>query len=154
MLEPYPTCRPSGVPLLGSVPTHWEVRRLKHTVEINPETLSEAADPEYAFDYMDINSVGTGHLVNRPVRSRFGNAPSRARRVVRTGDTAISTVRTYLKAAYHLQGDWPDLIASTGFAILRPPSGVVPALLGHVVQSHSFVGQVMANSGWHRLSSH
>ena len=58
----------------------------------------------------------------------------------------FSTVRTYLKAAYHLQRDWPDLIASTGFAILRPPVRIVPALLGHIVQSDAFVRQVVANS--------
>ena len=120
------------------MPEHWEVRRLKHAVDINPETLSEATDPDYTFDYIDISSVGTGYLVNPPVRQRFANAPSRARRPMRTGDTAISTVRTYLKAAYHLQSDWPDLIASTGFSILRPPAAVQPALLGHIVQSHAF----------------
>ena len=95
---------------------------------------------------MDINSVGTGYLVNTPVRQSFGNAPSRARRVMRTGDTAISTVRTYLKAAYHLQSHWPDLIASTGFAILRPPVTIVSALLGHIVQSHAFITEVMSAS--------
>ena len=144
--RPFAAHKPSGVPWLGDVPAHWEVRRLKHAVEINPETLSEATDPEYAFDYMDINSVGPGYLVNRPVRQKFGDAPSRARRVMRKGDTAISTVRTYLKAAYHLQRNWPDLIASTGFAVLRPPVAILPAVLGYIVQSHPFIGQVMANS--------
>ncbi len=28
-LHPYPACKPSGVPWLGDVPEHWEVRRLK-----------------------------------------------------------------------------------------------------------------------------
>ena len=145
-LSPYPAYKATGVPWLGDVPRHWAVRRLKHAVDINPEALSEDTDPEYPFDYMDINSVGTGYLVNLPVRQRFGSAPSRARRVVRTGDTAISTVRTYLKAAYHLQRDWPNLIASTGFAVLRPHAAILPALLGHIVQSHAFIGQVMSNS--------
>ena len=142
----YPACKYSGLPWLGDVPEHWDVRRLKHAVQINPETLSEDTDLEYLFNYMDINSVGTGYMSTPPVRQVFGNAPSRARRVMRTGDTAISTVRTYLKAAYHLQRDWPDLIASTGFAILRPPVGIVPALLGHFVRSDAFVRQVVANS--------
>ena len=146
MNNPYPAYKPSGLPWLGDVPEHWDVRRLKHAVQINPETLSEDTDLEYLFNYMDINSVGTGYMSTPPVRQVFGNAPSRARRVMRTGDTAISTVRTYLKAAYHLQRDWPDLIASTGFAILRPPVGIVPALLGHFVRSDAFVRQVVANS--------
>ena len=105
-LKPYPSYRPSAVPWLGEVPEHWEVRRLKHAVQINPETLSEDTDPEYVFDYMDINSVGTGHLSTPPVRQVFGDAPSRARRVVRRGDTTISTVRTYLKAVFHLEREW------------------------------------------------
>ena len=29
-LLPYPACKPSGVPWLGDVPEHWEVRRLKY----------------------------------------------------------------------------------------------------------------------------
>ena len=144
--HPYPVYKPSGVPWLGDVPEHWNLVRLKHAFQINPETLSEDTDPEYLFDYMDINSVGTGYMSSPPVRQVFGNAPSRARRVMRTGDTAISTVRTYLKAAYHLQRDWPNLITSTGFAILRPPVTIVPALLGHIVQSDAFVPQVVANS--------
>ena len=145
-LTAYPAYRPSSTPWLGNVPAHWEVQPLKHAVQINPEALSEDTDPEYTFNYMDINSVGSGYLVTAPVRQKFGSAPSRARRVVRRGDTAISTVRTYLKAAYHLKRDWPDFIASTGFAVLRPPAAIVPAMLGHFVQSHAFISQVMSNS--------
>ena len=145
-LHPYSAYKPSGVVWLGYVSEHWDLVRLKYAVQINPETLSEDTNPEYLFDYMDINSVGTGYMSTLPVRQVFGNAPSRARRVMRTGDTAISTVRTYLKAAYHLQRDWPDLIASTGFAILRPPVRIVPALLGLIVQSDAFVRQIVANS--------
>ena len=146
LFYPYPAHKPSGEEWLGYVPEHWDLVRVKYAVQINPETLSEDTNPEYLFDYMDINSVGTGYMSTPPVRQVFGNAPSRARRVMRTGDTAIATVRTYLKAAYHLQRDWPDLIASTGFAILRPPVRIVPALLGHIVQSDAFVRQVVANS--------
>ena len=145
-LRPYPAYRHSREEWLGYVPAHWDLVRLKYAVKINPETLSEDTDPEYLFDYMDINSVGTGHMSTPPVRQVFGDAPSRARRVVRRGDTAISTVRTYLKAAYHLERDWPHLVASTGFAVLRSPKTIVPALLGHFVQSDAFVRQVAANS--------
>ena len=33
-LHPYPAYKPSGVPWLGDVPEHWEIRRLKETVTI------------------------------------------------------------------------------------------------------------------------
>ena len=120
ILHSYPAYKPSSVAWLGDVPKHWEMRRLKHVVHINPETLSEDTDPEYQFDYLDINSVGTGYMLTSPVRHKFCTAPSRARRVMRLGDTVISTVRTYLKTTYHLKEHWPNLVASTGFAILRP----------------------------------
>ena len=92
--QPYAAYRPSDLPWRGDVPEHWDIARLKHAVQINPETLSEDTDPGYGFDYMDINSVGSGRMSTPPVRQVFGNAPSRARRVVRQGDTAVSTVRT------------------------------------------------------------
>ena len=143
---PYPAYKPSGIQWLGDVPEHWDVRRLKFAVKINPETLSEDTSPGYEFEYVDISSVGSGILLEAPVQQRFDDAPSRARRVFRKGDTVISTVRTYLKASYHLETDWPKLIASTGFAVLRPPGTVLPALLKHLVQCESFVEQVVANS--------
>ena len=31
--HPYPSYRPSGVEWLGDIPTHWEVRRIRHTCE-------------------------------------------------------------------------------------------------------------------------
>ena len=145
-LHLYPAYKPSANSWIGDVPLHWDMLPLKHAVQVNPEILPEDTDPGYRFDYVDINSVGAGYLVTHPIRQKFGRAPSRARRVVRRGDTAISTVRTYLKATYHLKSDWPDLIASTGFAVLRPPTTIVPELIGHIVQSTPFVGQVMSNS--------
>ena len=33
-VHPYPTCKPSGVPWLGDMPEHWEVRRLKEAAMI------------------------------------------------------------------------------------------------------------------------
>src|SRR5690606_14653464 len=77
---------------------------------------------------------------------RFEAAPSRARRVLRRGDTIISTVRTYLRAIWYVDEDADDRIASTGFAVLTPGKGVEPEYLGYVIQSSSFVNRVTANS--------
>ena len=145
-LQSYPACKPSGVEWLGDVPAHWRVEALKRCCQINSETLSDDTDPDYQFDYLDISCAGTGLLVDSPEHMRFGDAPSRARRVMRRGDTALSTVRTYLKAVYHLDSDWPHLIASTGFAVLRPHPHTYPSFLGYYLRSESFVDQVTANS--------
>ncbi|WP_313253992.1 restriction endonuclease subunit S [Stenotrophomonas acidaminiphila] len=136
----------SGIEWLGEVPEHWEVRPLKRWVLLNTRTLGQKTSPDFEFRYVDIGSVQTGRLVKEPERIRFETAPSRARRVLRRGDTIISTVRTYLKAIWYVSEDADDLIASTGFAVLTPGSGVEPEYLGYVIQSSPFVNRVTANS--------
>ena len=145
--KPYPAYRPSGVEWLGEVPAHWEVRRLKHWLNINELVLSEDTDAEYTFDYLDIGAVGAGRLATMPQRSRFGGSPSRARRIVRAGDTLVSTVRTYLKAVWWYAGQpRGDLIASTGFAVLTPKADTHPKFVSYVCQSDSFTNRVTADS--------
>jgi type I restriction enzyme S subunit len=136
----------SGIEWLGEVPEHWEVKPLKRWVRLNARTLGQKTRPDFEFRYVDIGSVQTGRLVKEPERIRFEAAPSRARRVLRRGDTIISTVRTYLKAIWYVGEDADDLIASTGFAVLTPGSGVEPEYLGYVIQSSPFVNRVTANS--------
>ena len=70
--------------------------RLKYAVDINTRGLAEDTDPDYEFRYLDIGSIGRGEVVADPDPTTFAEAPSRARRVVRPGDTIVSTVRTYL----------------------------------------------------------
>ena len=138
--------KPPGIEWLGEVPEHWEVKPLKRWVRLNARTLGEKTDPDFQFRYVDIGSVQTGRLVKELERIRFEAAPSRARRVLRRGDTIISTVRTYLKAIWYVNEDADDLIASTGFAVLTPGNSVEPEYLGYVIQSSAFVDRVTANS--------
>lgn len=138
--------KPSGIEWLDEVPTHWIVKPLKHWARINECTLTDNTDEDYAFRYIDIGTVKTGRLVGEPKILRFKDAPSRARRVLRKGDTIISTVRTYLRAIWSIADEAVDLIASTGFAVLTPRKGVDPTYLSYVVQSDSFINRVTASS--------
>ncbi|AOX99900.1 restriction endonuclease subunit S [Jeongeupia sp. USM3] len=138
--------KPSGIEWLGEIPGHWVVKPLKRWVCLNASALGEKTDPDFEFRYVDIGSVKTGRLVKELERIRFESAPSRARRILKRGDTIISTVRTYLKAIWYVNEDAHDLIASTGFAALTPGSGVEPEYLGYVIQSSAFVDRVTANS--------
>ncbi|TFF71883.1 restriction endonuclease subunit S [Aeromonas taiwanensis] len=140
------TLKPSGIEWLGEVPELWEVKPLKRWVRLNARTLGQKTNPGFEFRYVDIGSVQTGRLVKELERIRFEAAPSRARRVLRQGDTIISTVRTYLKAIWYVGEDADDLIASTGFAVLTPGKNVEPEYLGFVIQSSAFVNRVAANS--------
>lgn len=117
---------------------------LKRVVSINPETLPEDTPEDFEFRYVDIGSVGRGRLVEEPTVTKFGDAPSRARRVLRQGDTIVSTVRTYLRAV--LPVNESGLVGSTGFACLRPRAGVLPRFLGWWAQSDDFIKEVVARS--------
>ena len=145
-LKPYPAMKDSGVQWLGEVPAHWNTRPLKRWVTINAEVLPEATAPDRVFRYVDIGSVGTGTLTQEPQRLRFAGAPSRARRVVHNGDTLVSTVRTYLKAIYFVDGEADELVCSTGFAVLTPRVGTVPQFVSYLAQSNAFTNRVTADS--------
>ena len=95
-------------------------RRLKYLASINDDSLGEDTDPDFEIRYVDIGSVdSSGNIGELPAYS-FGDAPSRARRRVRDGDVIISTVRTYLQAITQIQNPPENMIASTGFAVVRP----------------------------------
>ncbi len=142
----YPKYKDSGVEWLGEVPEHWSVSPLKTVATHNDEVLDESTDPEQEFLYVDISSVDgiSGITVKEPIP--FAGAPSRARRRVRDGDVIVSTVRTYLKAIARVCDPEQNLIVSTGFAVIRPRTTLVPDFLGHLLAASFFIEQVIARS--------
>ena len=138
--------KPSGIEWLGDIPEGWEVKPLKHFVKSNIETLTEKYDINATISYIDISTVGFGELKQEPVQYVFRDAPSRARRIIHTGDTIISTVRTYLKSICYVDDELDGCIASTGFAVLTPSNNVFPKLLNYVLSADYFVNSVSQNS--------
>ncbi len=142
----YPAYKDSGVEWLGEIPVHWEVKRLKYATGINQEVLPESTDPDYMLKYVDISNVDSYGAILDAQEMSFENAPSRARRIVRHGDTIISTVRTYLRAIGLIAHPPENLIVSTGFAVLRPISEMNAKFLWRLVQSDEFVNTVVTYS--------
>jgi len=120
--------------------------RMKYVAKLNPESLSESTDPGIEIRYVDIGSVGRGNLVSQPDEMSFGDAPSRARRVVRGGDVIVSTVRTYLRAVWAVPESCSGVVVSTGFAVLRPSECINPTFLSLYCRSSNFIEQVVAHS--------
>jgi type I restriction enzyme S subunit len=120
--------------------------RIKYHVVLNPQSVSEGHDAAAIINYLDIGSVGRGFLVEYPEKMTFGDAPSRARRVVRAGDVIVSTVRTYLRAVWMVTSDYADLVVSTGFAVLRPNPELLPEFFGWFCRSSTFVDDVASRS--------
>lgn len=118
---------------------------LKYLAGINEYALPEMTSPDFRLRYLDIGAVGHGELIAAPQELSFEDAPSRARRLVHPGDTIVSTVRTYLRAVWHVSGDVDGLVVSTGFAVLTPRT-VDPLYLAWWVQSDAFIEEVVARS--------
>ena len=141
----YPAYKDSGVEWLGEVPVHWEVVRLNTIATCNDEVLLESTPEDYEIEYVEISGVQAGQGIVETAALPFGNSPSRARRVVRDGDVLISTVRTYLRAIAQVKNPPENMIASTGFAVLRPRR-IDSGFLGYACHAEGFVSEVIARS--------
>jgi type I restriction enzyme, S subunit len=124
----------------------WPIYPLKRVVASNKLALSESTDPDYELKYVDISSVELSEGIKKTEDLTFEHAPSRARRVVRSGDVLVSTVRTYLRAIARVEDAPENLIASTGFAILSPQEKLDSSYFGLFCTSHPFVEAIVAQS--------
>lgn len=144
--KPYPAYKDSGVDWLGQIPAHWDVRRLKYLATLNPESLGEDTDSAREMVYVDIGGVDNlGHIVETD-QLTFASAPSRARRLVRDGDIIVSTVRTYLRAIAPIRDPDPDMVVSTGFAVVRPAHALTTEYVAYALRAPYFIERVVANS--------
>ena len=120
---------------LGLIPEGWHVADLGAIADVNSESLTPGHGIQN-INYVDISSVSPGRI-EKIIPMPFENAPSRARRIVRSGDTIWSTVRPNRKS-YSIILDPPDaLIVSTGFAVIRPRA-VPSSYLYNVVTTDGF----------------
>jgi type I restriction enzyme S subunit len=120
----------------------WEITELKDVVDINPESRDPSQKPLEKFSYIDIDAVENGSGVINTVKELIGtDAPSRARRVVRTDDVIMSEVRPYLKAFALVPKKLNNQICSTGFAVLRSKRTIDPRYLLNVLFSNEVIDQ-------------
>ena len=115
-------------------------QRVGELSQINTDTLSDSkTDPTFAFNYIDIGSVVAPKKLGSLETYKFSDAPSRARRVVSSGDILISTVRPNLKAFVRTEHLDCAHVASTGFAVLTPKNKTIGDLLFHAFFSSQFM---------------
>jgi len=124
----------------------WMHLPLKRIAAINPEVLPEDTDPDFAIVYVDIGGVSLEAGIRESEILRFGDAPSRARRLVKAGDTIVSTVRTYLRAIAPVIDPPNNMVVSTGFAVVRSAGMVDSHFLSWALRSSQFVEAVVAVS--------
>lgn len=119
---------------------------MKYEVRINPEVLPESTAPDRVLRYIDIGNVDSFGRVLGVEEMRFEDAPSRARRIPRLGDSIIATVRTYLRAIAYISEDDPSMVCSTGFAVVRPGKRLDSKYLFYWLRSDPVVDEICARS--------
>lgn len=130
--------------LLSAGGDDWTQTTLGDIAAINPEAANGLSlDDEIV--YVDLASVSAETGISTDLfRGAFGDAPGRARRVIRSQDVLVSTVRPYLKGFAQVPSFLDGEIASTGFAVLRAnPQKTLPGFIWAIVGLTGFVGHLM-----------
>ena len=101
---------------IGDIPKGWRAGKLADFASLNPQSWPRETRPE-SIQYVDLSNVKWGRIEQRTTYLS-NEAPSRAQRVLKPGDTIVGTVRPG-NGSYALIAE-EGLTGSTGFAVLRP----------------------------------
>jgi len=105
----------------------------------NIEKVGKKYDSKDIIKYIDISSIDneqneivkyTDYIVEK--------APSRAQQIVNMGDVLVSTVRPNLKNVAVIRDSYDNLVASTGFCVLRPSKKINTEYLFAIVRTDGF----------------
>jgi len=124
--------------------TKWDQVKLGNIIDLNPDNLGK----DFPFDeieYIEISAVGSG-VLDTIKKIKTKNAPSRAKRLITLGDTIISTVRPNLRSFLYINEVKPNLVCSTGFAVLRPKKSIDSRFLYFVITNQEFTDYLTANA--------
>jgi len=95
--------------------------------------------PNEKIRYIDISSIdNVRNKITGYIKHTGETAPSRAQQIVNYGDILISTVRPNLKNVALIEYDYDNLIASTGFCVLRTNESINNRFLFQLVKLDSF----------------
>jgi len=140
LAETFP--RPGAEP-----PPGWRWVRLGE-VCLPTERRDPTKDSSAPFIYVDISAVDNAEGKIVSPRELLGqDAPSRARKVIHSGDVIFATTRPYLKKVAIVGPEIDGQICSTGFCVLRANRRVVePGFLFYLCRSDLVVAQLSDNN--------
>lgn len=106
---------------LGEIPKGWSVTNLAEFCELNAKSWSTKTLPDEVH-YVDLANTKNGVIQDVQTLAK-SEAPSRAKRILRMGDTVIGTVRPGNRSFAFVGARDVQLTGSTGFAVLSPQKG-------------------------------
>ena len=110
---------------IGENNSDYELLLLSEVAVINPNTYSPKAEWEYV-NYLDTSSITDGHITDiQHITPSTEKLPSRARRIIASNDVVFSTVRPNQRHFGIISEPLPNMLASTGFAVIRSKNSLV-----------------------------
>lgn len=122
----------------------WREVLLREVCEVDRNSLGSKTPDDHEFEYISLSNVEPGHIVEPLARLTFGEAPSRARRLVDEGDILMSTVRPNLQGFAPITSRFAECVASTGFAVVSPGAQIDGSYFFHYLFSDQMTAQLDA----------
>ena len=124
----------------------WEYKKLGEVCypKNKIQRATKCFDTSDKIFYIDISSIdNTIQKMSDVISVTFGDAPSRAQQKVEYGDIIVSTVRPNLKNIAIIDRYESNLVASSGFCVLRNTEHVERNYLFHYITSDLFTQHLM-----------
>jgi type I restriction enzyme S subunit len=123
---------------------NYKNENLNNLISLNPDSLDRTY-PYSTFRYVDISSVDSGIIKEIKTISKK-DAPSRAKRLIKNGDTILATVRPNLRSFYYFKNNSENIVVSTGFAVLRATNKIDGRFLYYSVTNPVFTEYLTKNA--------
>ena len=122
----------------------WQTKTLGEVLQ-KTETVNPVQSPETEFDYIDVSSVSnTSFEVEQTQRLKGKDAPSRARKLVKTNDVIFATIRPTLRRIAIVPAHLDEQVCSTGYFVLRPKAVLDHRFVYYWLFSEEFMRQMEA----------
>lgn len=128
---------------IGLIPKSWKSESISNVVE-KTKQIDPRKTPSLSFKYIDVSGISNEFYKIIEYRTYNGsNAPSRARKLIRTNDVIFATVRPTLKRIAYVDEDYDGKICSTAFCVLRSKKNVLSSrYLYYCVQNDEFIEEL------------
>ena len=107
------------------------------------ETINPKLNPENEFIYIDVSSVNKETKIIEETTILMGrDAPSRARKLVKTNDVIFATVRPTHSRVALITEEYNNQVCSTGYYVLRANGEINNNIIYYFLLTHTFNKQM------------
>ncbi len=120
----------------------WEEKKLGEVCE-KTETINPKLNPENEFVYIDVSSVNKETKIIEETTILMGrDAPSRARKLVKTNDVIFATVRPTHSRVALITDEYNNQVCSTGYYVLRTNGEINNKIIYYFLLTYTFNKQM------------